>query len=72
MPENMKEVRFDKYCETCKYNDERGKLNKHIGLYDDVNGWSGSVTKEEYIPCCWCIEEGSREGTEVPVEWEEK
>lgn len=69
--DNLKEVRFDKYCSTCKHDEEYGKLNDHIGHYDGKE-WTGLITKEEYIPCCFCLEEGAREGTEVPVEWEEK
>ena len=69
--ENMRIVAFEKYCATCKHN--KGLLNNpDIGDYSSKEGWSGAETKEEYIPCCFCLEEGMREGTEVPVEWEEK
>lgn len=67
----MKEVRFDKYCQTCKYNKEEGMTNDDAGIFDGKT-WSGNFTKEEYVPCCYCLEEGAREGSEVPVEWEEK
>ena len=69
MCENFKEVRFDKYCKTCKHYGKR--LNPDIGVYDGEK-WSGVETSDEIIPCCYCLEEGAREGTEVPVEWEEK
>ena len=46
-------------------------LNPNIGTYDGEK-WSGAETREEYFPCCYCLEEGAREGTEVPVEWEAK
>lgn len=69
--DNLKEVRFDKYCITCKHNKPNGAFNPHIGYNDGEHGWSGLQVKEEVTPCCFCIEEGAREGTEVPVEWEE-
>mgnify|MGYP006916059280 CR=1 FL=1 len=72
MSENLKEVRFDKYCTTCKHNKPDGMFNPNIGYDDGENGWSGLITKEEITPCCFCIEEAAREGTEVPVEWEAK
>ena len=73
MCDNLKEVRFDKYCETCKHFGTRDAmyLNPNIGVYDGEK-WSGAETREEYFPCCYCLEEGAREGTEVPVEWEAK
>ena len=67
--ENLKEVRFDKYCETCKHDAE--KTNPNVGEYDGEN-WSGVTTKEEYIPCCYCIGIAVRDETEVPQYWEEK
>lgn len=70
MPDYLKEVKFDKYCKTCKHDVPEGLVNKDAGTYYD--GWSGIRTKEEYVPCCYCLEEGMREGTEIPVEWEAK
>lgn len=68
--DNKKFVDFEKYCATCKH--DKGLLtNPNIGTYDGEK-WSGAHTREEYVPCCFCLEEGAREGTEVPVEWEEK
>jgi len=60
--ENDKEVRFDLYCESCKHDDPDGK-------YNDA---TSQITKEEYIPCCYCIQTAVREGTMVPEYWEEK
>lgn len=73
MEDSYKEVRFDKYCETCKHNLIKDAMmhNENAGTYDGTS-WSGVYTREEYIPCCYCLEEGAREETEVPVEWEEK
>ena len=73
MNDDVKFVRFDKYCETCKHWDTRDAMmiNPNIGYYDGEK-WSGKEAGEETIPCCYCLEEGAREGTEVPVEWEEK
>lgn len=71
MCDNLKEVRFDKYCETCKHNYETAMHNPNTGVYDGEK-WSGTLTNEEIIPCAWCLEEGAREGTEVPIEWEAK
>lgn len=59
--ENDKEVRFDKYCATCKHNDPDGKHNEKYDI----------TTKEEYIPCCYCLETAVRDETEVPEYWEE-
>ena len=68
--ENEKEVRFDKYCSTCKHN--KGELmNPNIGTFDGFH-WTGSKSKEEYFPCCNCLEEKVREETEVPAKWEGK
>lgn len=67
--ENEKEVRFDKYCDTCKHNDI--KTNDKAGTYNGTS-WSGVTTKEEYEPCCDCIETAAREETEVPINWEAK
>ena len=71
MSDNLKEVLFAKYCPTCKHNVDEPMHNPDTGIYDGEK-WSGTYTKEEYIPCCYCLEEAMREGTEVPVEWEEK
>lgn len=60
--ENDKEVRFDKYCQTCKYNDPKEKHNEKYDI----------TTKEEYVPCCYCLETAVREETEVPEYWEEE
>ncbi len=60
--ENIKEVRFDKYCETCRHDFPDGKTNQIYGI----------TTKEEYVPCCYCLENAAREETEVPEYWEEK
>ena len=67
--DNEKEVRFDKYCKSCKHDAER--FNASAGTYNGES-WSGVLTKEEYFPCCTCIEEAVREETEVPVNWEAK
>lgn len=73
MDEFYKEVRFDKYCETCKHSLVHDEVvNNPDAGYFDGHTWTGNTTREEYIPCCFCLEEGAREGTEVPVEWEEK
>lgn len=72
MTENIKEVRFDKYCITCKHFDPETMFNPDIGTYNTKDGWSGLDVREERVPCCYCLEEGAREGTEVPVEWEAK
>lgn len=61
MSDNEKEVRFDKYCERCKYWDPNGKYNE---IYD-------IVVSEEYAPCCYCLETAVRDETEVPQYWEE-
>lgn len=62
----LKEVRFDKYCSTCKH-----KEKKHIsnaGVW--VNGkWTGVDTDD--AACHICLGVGMREGTEVPLKWEE-
>ena len=47
---SYKDVRFDKYCKTCKY----GELS------------------EVKDPCNECLEYGMREGTEKPLNFEEK
>lgn len=67
--ENNKEVRFDKYCQSCKHLNP--EVNPYAGNYDG-DSWSGNLTAEEKVPCCYCITEAMREGTEVPLEWEEK
>lgn len=67
--DNIRLVPFEKYCETCKHNTE--KTNPNAGNYDGTE-WSGITTKEEYVPCCYCLEEAAREGTDVPMYWEEK
>lgn len=59
--ENEKEVRFDLYCESCKYWDPDGKYNEKYDI----------IVNEEYAPCCYCLEEAVREGTMVPQYWEE-
>lgn len=71
MVDNAKEVLFWKYCPTCKHFKAKEKVNPNIGEYDGEK-WSGKEAGEEFIPCCYCLEEGAREDTEVPVEWEEK
>ena len=53
----LKEVRFDKWCEKCKHQ----KL--------DVDHVDISKTTE---PCNSCLEIGMREGTEKPEYWEAK
>ena len=59
--DSEKEVRFDKYCKTCKHNKPDGMHNEEYDI----------TTKEEYIPCCYCLETAVREETEVPEYWEE-
>ena len=51
----LKEVRFDIYCATCKYQ------NLDVDQVD--------VTKSTE-PCNTCLETGMREGTEKPEYWE--
>ena len=71
--DNMKEVRFDRWCQLCKHWDIRDAMliNPNIGEYDGEK-WSGKEAGEETIPCCYCLETGMRYGTEVPECWEEK
>lgn len=45
-----KEVRFDYFCNICKYND----------------------VKEVRNPCNECLEVGMRDGTNVPIKYEER
>ena len=59
--ENEKEVRFDQYCKLCTHWDPAGKYNEEYGI----------ITHEEYVPCCYCLENAVREGTMVPEYWEE-
>ena len=68
--ENEKQVNFEKYCATCKH-DKGGLMNSKIGIFDGFH-WTGAKTKEEYFPCCDCLETSAREGTEVPIKWEVK
>ena len=51
----LKEVRFDLYCATCKHKDID---TEHV-----------DVTKTTE-PCNSCLETGMREGTEKPEHWE--
>ena len=53
----LKEVRFDKWCKSCKHREI------------DVANVDISKTTE---PCNSCLEIGMREGTEKPEYWEEK
>lgn len=69
--DNLKFVEFGKYCESCKHNYETALHNPNAGVYDGEKR-SGILTKEEYAPCCYCLEEAAREGTEVPLHWEAK
>lgn len=71
--DNLKFVEFGKYCESCKHWTTRDSmyLNPNIGEYDGEK-WSDKEVFEEYIPCCYCLEEAAREGTEVPLHWEAK
>ena len=54
----LKEVRFDKYCKTCKH-----YANKFP---------NEDFSFEAQEPCNTCLEVGMREGTEKPEYWEEK
>jgi len=54
----LKEVRFDKYCKTCKH-------YAHKFPNEDFSF-------EAQEPCNTCLEVGMREGTEKPEYWEEK
>ena len=72
MSDDTKIVAFEKYCPTCKHFKPDAIFNPNIGDYNSKTGWSGAYVKEEHVPCCFCLEEGAREGTEVPVEWEAK
>lgn len=71
MNDDRKEVRFDKYCKTCRHEKIKDSFNPDIGEYDGTK-WTGADVKEEYIPCCICLETESRYGTEMPMKWEEK
>ena len=44
--------------------DQYCKLCKH---WDPAGKYN-----EEYVPCCYCLENAVREGTMVPEYWEEK
>ena len=54
----LKEVRFDKYCKTCKH-------YAHKFPNEDFSF-------EAQEPCNTCLEVGMREGTEKPEYLEEK
>lgn len=54
----LKEVRFDKYCKTCKH---------YAHKFPDED-----FSFEAQEPCNTCLEVGMREGTEKPEYWEEK
>lgn len=54
----LKEVRFDKYCKTCKHYAHKFP--------------SEDFSFEAQEPCNTCLEVGMREGTEKPEYWEEK
>lgn len=54
----LKEVRFDKYCKTCKH---------YAHKYPNED-----FSFEAQEPCNTCLEVGMREGTEKPEYWEEK
>ena len=69
--DNFKEVDFSVYCPCCKHWSGVSRENPNIGVYDG-DKWSGVKTFEEYTPCCYCLEEGAREGTAVPLHWESK
>lgn len=55
----LKEVRFDKWCKSCKH-----KMNRFPGM---------GVTSEYQRPCCKCLEaiNSNNYGTDKPVYWEE-
>lgn len=67
--DRLRIIDFDKFCHNCKHNKEM--TNQNAGDYDGES-WSGIVTKEEYVPCCYCLEEAARVETSVPLYWEEK
>ncbi len=69
--DNMKFVKFRKYCGTCKHREIKDSWNPNIGTYDGEK-WSGKDAGEEHYPCCDCLEVGARYGTEVPEKWEAK
>lgn len=53
----LKEVRFDKWCEICKHR--------------SINVDQVDISKTT-DPCNSCMEIGMREGTEKPERWEKK
>ena len=58
MEVNLKEVRFDKWCSTCKHFEHKfPKANFSFEAQD---------------PCHNCLEIGMRKGSEKPKYWEEK
>lgn len=63
----LKEVRFDKYCKTCKHYEHKSPTAIYIRTV-----FNEDFSFEAQEPCNTCLEVGMREGTEKPEYWEEK